>query len=108
MKEVLKYIPGFRSGVTWKKIIASIYYVLAVIFGLMTGFDGFLLAIGLFLLVCSIIDLFTYLVTRKKKGTPIKQSVITLAVGLVMMVVVLSMPATPVDNTVEETKQPKP
>lgn len=26
--EILKYFPGFRSEQTWKKVVASIFYVL--------------------------------------------------------------------------------
>ena len=27
MKEFLRYVPGYRSGVMWKEIIAFVYYV---------------------------------------------------------------------------------
>jgi hypothetical protein len=47
--EILKYVPGFRSGQTWKKIVASIFYVFAIIIGFADGFGGFLLMVGIFL-----------------------------------------------------------
>ena len=101
MKKVLKYIPGFRSGVTWKKVIASIYYILAVIFGLMMGFGYFLLAIGYFLLVCSIVDL----ILHKKKNMPIKQPIIAIVIAFALMVTGSSLPVEGLDT--QTTKEPE-
>ena len=30
MKEILKYVPGFRSNKKWKKVISTIYYAFCV------------------------------------------------------------------------------
>jgi hypothetical protein len=83
--EILKYVPGFRSGQTWKKIVASIFYVFAIIIGFADGFGGFLLMVGIFLLVCSIVDLILH-GFRKKKDTPIKQSIILLIAAFTLMI----------------------
>ncbi len=74
--EILKYVPGFRSGQTWKKVVASIFYVFTIIVGLAGGFGSFFLVLGMFLLACSIVDLILHCI-RKKKDMPIKQSIIT-------------------------------
>jgi hypothetical protein len=66
VKEVVKYIPGFRSGATWKKTVASIYYAYAMLVGFQKGFGSFLSQIGLFLFICFMADLVVY----KKKNIP--------------------------------------
>lgn len=46
MNSLLKYIPGFRSDKKWKKIIASIYYILSLIM-LASGIGMFLFTVSL-------------------------------------------------------------
>lgn len=83
MKKIFNYIPGFRSGVTWKKVVASVYYVAAVFFGFALGLGGFLLALALPVLMCALIDL----LLRKRKGVHINQIAATVLVGVLLAVV---------------------
>lgn len=101
MKSALRYIPGFRSGARWKKAIASIYYLLAVIIGLAAGLGSFLFVIGILLLVCSIVDF----VSHKVKKVPSKQPIVTLVVAFALMVVGISLPTKPVPDTQLKSKQ---
>lgn len=67
MKELLKYVPGFRSNTNWKKVIATIYYII----GLTAIFDSiwtFITVITFPFLIFS----FVGLIKRRKnlKSTP--------------------------------------
>lgn len=104
MKEILKHIPGFRSGVTWKKIIASIYYVLAVIFGLAGGFGGFLFLAAMPFLVFSFVDL----IQHKKRDIPLKKALIAFFLSFVVAIVGIAvMPATESSSPVSEKEETK-
>lgn len=81
---VLKYVPGFRSGKTWKQIIAILFYIIVVIIGFAGGVGGFLLMLGLFFLVCAIVDLILHGL-RKREDISIKHTVILLLVALVLV-----------------------
>lgn len=83
--QILKYVPGFRSGQTWKKIVASIFYIFAIFSWIANGFCSFLVMIGMLFLACSIVDLILHGL-RNKKDTPIKQSIILLIVAFALMI----------------------
>jgi len=46
MKDILKYIPGFRTNKKWKKVIAIIYYIFCLLL-LTSGFGTFLIMVSI-------------------------------------------------------------
>ncbi|HBG37797.1 MAG TPA: hypothetical protein DDW58_00950, partial [Clostridiaceae bacterium] len=56
IKKLLMFIPGFRSHKTWKMIVASIYYFIAIITGVTNGFGAFLFFISAPFWIFSIVD----------------------------------------------------
>lgn len=77
MKELLKHIPGFRSNVKWKKILATIYYF----FTFLMLFEEFHLFIFL-LAIPGIIFSIGNLKKAKKDNKPIKAMVMTLIISI--------------------------
>jgi len=65
VQKILQYIPGFRSGTNWKKIIALLYYIFTLLM-LGAGIGTFLVFLSAPFLVFSIIDLI-----HKKKVPPL-------------------------------------
>lgn len=65
MKEIFKYIPGFRSNVTWKKVVATIYY-LSTLVALTMGFAIFLVNLVFPFFVFYTVDFF---IARKRYKT---------------------------------------
>lgn len=57
MKEILKFIPGFRTGTKWKMIIAGIYYLLCLVL-LTAGIGIFLFAVSIPFVVFYLIKAF--------------------------------------------------
>ncbi|XXF54581.1 ComEC/Rec2 family competence protein [Thermoanaerobacterium thermosaccharolyticum] len=96
MGDIFNYIPGFRSNIKWKKIIASVYYI----FGLLMLFSSW--SAGLVFLSCpffifSIIDL----ITHKKSTKPLFKVLLPLGMSLVMMVIgFANTPQTPSNNAI--------
>lgn len=75
MKNLLNYVPGFRTGRTWKKVVASIYYL----FCLLISFAG----IGAFLICASIpIILFSVIRLIRNKKERSRVLIIILAVSI--------------------------
>lgn len=95
---ILKNIPGFRSGKKYKKAIAIIYYI----FALSMFTQGF--EYGLFFLVApflafSLVDLINY----KKKSIPLKKVILNLAMSFVLISVSMAgMPSTEPDAEVTD------
>lgn len=56
MKEILKYVPGFRTNIKWKKIIATAYYALCIIF-LASGLGAFLMYASIPFIIFAIVDI---------------------------------------------------
>ncbi len=82
---ILKYIPGFRSGKKLKSFIAIIYYILS----LLTFTGGF--SYGLFFLVApflgfSFIDIFKH----KKRTIPFKKPLLSFAVSFLILAVAMA------------------
>jgi len=86
MDNILKYIPGFRSGTRWKKIVAIIYYVLVALMLLSDWTLGLFMLSGPFL-VLNFIDLFRV----KKKGIPVYKVLVPLVLSFVLAVTAISM-----------------
>lgn len=82
IKKLLMFIPGFRSHKTWKMIIASIYYFMAIITGIAAGFGAFLFFISAPFWIFSIVDL----VTHKKKAIPVQKVIISFFISFVLMI----------------------
>lgn len=75
MKNSLNYVPGFRTGRTWKKVVASIYYL----FCLLISFAG----IGAFLICASVpIILFSVIRLIRNKKERSRVLIIILAVSI--------------------------
>ncbi|WP_225624288.1 hypothetical protein [Thermoanaerobacterium thermosaccharolyticum] len=82
MGAIFQYIPGFRSNVKWKKIIASIYYIIALLMLFSSWSVGLVFLSGPFFLF-SIMDL----ITHKKSTKPLIKVLLPLAMSLVIMVI---------------------
>ena len=78
MENILKYIPGFRSNKTWKKVVASIFYFISIIISLMLKSTFFLEPIGIVIIGMSIVDF----IGEKRKLAP---SLLIITAGLFIM-----------------------
>ncbi|MCK5128614.1 MAG: hypothetical protein KAQ68_02085 [Clostridiales bacterium] len=58
VSSISSFIPGFRTGVKWKMIVASIYYFIAVLFGFIINFWFALFIISIPYLIFGMINLF--------------------------------------------------
>lgn len=81
MKTFTKYIPGCTSDVKWKRIIAIIYYVMAL---LMLAGD---ISVGLLFLtapflIFSLVDL----ISHKKKGLSLQRAIIPFVLSFLLTV----------------------
>lgn len=76
MKDILKFIPGFRTQTKWKMIVASIYYLLSLV-TLTSGVGTFLFYITIPFILFSIIDLI------RNKGAR-KNSAIVLVISFIL------------------------
>jgi hypothetical protein len=74
MKDILKYVPGFRTDKKWKKIVATVYYVFCVIL-LASGIGAFLMYVSIPFIVFAIVG------TIKKRDRTV---VLTLIAGLII------------------------
>ncbi len=87
--DILKYVPGFRSGVMWKKIIASIYYVLAIAAGISENIGQLLGGLIIPFLIFYFIDLIKY----KKKNISFKKALLNFVI--VFLIFSVSVALTP-------------
>jgi len=87
VQKLLQYIPGFRNGARWKKIVASLYYIFTLLM-LGAGIGTFLVFLSAPFLVFSIIDLI-----HKKKS-----AAIVLLVSLALMITGIAIIPSPPDN----------
>lgn len=87
MQKVLQYIPGFRSGARWKKIVASLYYIFTLLM-LGAGIGTFLVFLSAPFLVFSIIDLI-----HKKKS-----AAIVFLLSLALMITGIAITPSPPDD----------
>lgn len=96
MRNFLRYIPGFRSGINYKKVIAIIYYLLVLLMLIASPAAGIFLLAAPFL-VFSFIDL----IRHKKKAIPLQKALIPLIISFALIITSLSvMPKTePADRS---------
>lgn len=101
MKNILKNIPGFRSGKKYKMIIAIIYYLLA----LLMFAEGF--GYGLFYLSApSLIFTFIDLVTHKKRFIPLNKALLNFVIPFVLIIVsMVVLPDIETDGTYQNEKK---
>lgn len=97
MKEFINYIPGFRSNKIWKKIIATIYYFIALL-GLFDGIGMFLFLLGMPFIVFSIADVFK----SRKANKPSKTAILTLIISLVVTSIGFAMIEPAETNTADK------
>jgi len=95
IKKLLMFIPGFRSHKTWKMIVASIYYFIAIITGITNGFGAFLFFISAPFWIFSIVDL----VTHKKKAIPVQKVIISFFISFVLMITGITISSQAEQNT---------
>jgi competence protein ComEC len=94
VQKLLQYIPGFRNGARWKKIVASLYYIFTLLM-LGAGIGTFLVFLSAPFLVFSIIDLI-----HKKKS-----AAIVLLVSLALMITGIAIIPSPPDNQLAAEQQ---
>jgi competence protein ComEC len=101
---ILRYIPGFRSNVRWKKIIAVLYYLLVLL--IFTSSWGMGL---LFLAAPFVFFSFIGLIQHKKKGLALTKALLPLVLSLAVATVGLAnMPdTTPTDTASIQTQENK-
>lgn len=101
MKNILKNIPGFRSGKKYRMIIAIIYYL----FALLMFTEG--LGYGLFYLsVPSLIFTFIDLVTHKKRFIPLNKALLNFVIPFVLIIVsMVAFPDIETDGTYQNEKK---
>jgi len=99
VQKILQYIPGFRSGIRWKKIIASLYYIFTLLM-LGAGIGTFLVFLSAPFLVFSPVDLI-----HKKKS-----AAIALLLSLALMITGIAITPSPPDDqlTAEQPASPQP
>lgn len=86
MDKFLKYIPGFRTGVTWKKAIAIIYYLFALLMLAAAGFGAFLFFAAAPFVVFSFADL----IRSNRKSIPLKKAAIAFILSLAVAIIGLA------------------
>ncbi|TDT46004.1 nuclease-like protein [Fonticella tunisiensis] len=106
MKDLLKFIPGFRSGKKWKMIIASIYYLI----GLTAIFDSVWTFLSVFILpffIFGLVDLIK--ATKNKSDRALKRkSAAKFALALLILLVVgNNMPSAEVIDHKSEKQEVK-
>jgi competence protein ComEC len=79
MDNMLRYIPGFRSNTTWKKIIAIIYYIFALL--MFAGGWG----LGLMFLTAPFM-LFSFIDVIKNKNSKPIQPIIAFIISFILLI----------------------
>ena len=94
IKKIMRHIPGFRSNVTWKKIIASFYYLFALFNLFVVEFWAFLFYVALPFAVFGLIDLWKAKIKSKKM------------IATFVIPLVICFAAVAISNTVKDLAQP--
>lgn len=87
MKRILSYVPGFRSGVLWKKLIAAVYYIFSITVGFLINFNFSLAFIGTLFFTFYTVDLVTETMKKRSLKRPI------LGTLLAVFLLAISLPA---------------
>ena len=98
VKKILKLIPGFRSGTNWKMVIASLYYVFAII-TIAGGFGMFLLVLSVPFIIIGIWDLLKH---NKK------QSAGLMGLGFIFLIIAFFLIPSSESSTPTATATPVP
>lgn len=104
MKDLLKYIPGFRSGKRWKQIIAMFFYLITLIGIFMEGISFSLNLIGIGLLTFGIGE-FLWKSLRKKDRSYSRKLMIVSAVMLVSGVMFMPESSASEEEQTPDTEQ---
>ena len=99
MKDILKYIPGFRTDKKWKKIIAIIYYLFCILESFQGGFSGFLLLVSIPFIIHSIVEFIKY---RNKTA------ILTFIASIIIFGVAVNIKNVAYDNAYTATEEVKP
>lgn len=99
-KNILQYIPGFRSNTKWKKIISTIYYIFCLLM-ISIDFSLVLFTLSIPFIFFAIIDL----VKNKIKGKKLKGPAATLAIAIIVSFASLMMPIASSDETPKQEPQ---
>ena len=89
MKDIFKYIPGFRTDKKWKKVIAIIYYIFCL-FMLLAGVGAFLILASIPFIGFAILSL----IKHRNKAV-----VLTLVAGIIMFSIGVKVQPTTSENT---------
>lgn len=82
MRNLLNYIPGFKSNKWWKKIVASFYYLISILM-IFDGFGSMLFLLSIPFLIFSIIDLIKSII----KKNSFKKYVITTIIAFLVFTI---------------------
>lgn len=101
MNKFLRHIPGFRSNTTWKKIIAIIYYIIALSM-ISEGWGTSLFMLAMPFLVFSFVDL----IRHKKKNIPLKRALIAFVLSFALAITGIAITGSDTsESTLEEEKE---
>lgn len=101
MKNLFKFIPGFRSNTRWKKINACIYYLISILPNA-NNFGGLLFMLSLPFFTFGLIDLFKAI----KNKTPYKNAAIIILAALIILTIGVGNLENINSNTADKTKTP--
>ena len=101
LDNILKNIPGFRSGKKYKRVIAIVYYIFAAL--MFTEGFGY----GLYFLASPFLTFaFIDLIRHKKRSIPLKKALVSFAVPLMLTIVsLLAMPYTETEGALQGEQQ---
>lgn len=92
---ILKFVPGFRSGTKWKRIISTIYYIFSLIPLLIDP------KTSLFLLTLpSFIVSFINLILHKKRGVELKKAIIPFIICFLLISAAVDLNSSVADDSI--------
>lgn len=95
IKDILKFIPGFRSGMKWKKTIASVYYIFAFLLLLVEP------NVTLFLATMpSFIMALVNLILHKRRGIELKKAIIPFVICFLLLSAAIDFDSNTLDTNI--------